>query len=55
MSTEDDDPRATIARHERETDEVQEHVKTLEDGSAKEKVEAGIRGRMDELEADLKL
>jgi hypothetical protein len=55
MSGEETDLRAIIARHEREIDELQEHVKVLEDGHMKERVEAEIAKKMTLLEADLKL
>jgi hypothetical protein len=47
--------RRAIARHEREINELREHVKALEDGHMKERVEAEITKKMADLEADLKL
>jgi hypothetical protein len=44
MSSDERDLRSTIARHEREIDELQEHVKVLEDGHMKERVEAVYGG-----------
>lgn len=55
MSSGETDLRDTIARHEREIDELQEHVKVLEDGHMKERVEAEIAKKMTHLEADLRL
>lgn len=55
MSTEETDLRGIIARHEREIDELQAHVKMLEDGQVKERVEAEIARKMTLLEADLRL
>jgi hypothetical protein len=55
MSSDERDLRSTIARHEREIDELQEHVKVLEDGHMKERVEAEIAKKMTHLEADLRL
>jgi hypothetical protein len=55
MSNEETDLRSTIARHELEIDELQEHVRMLEDGHMKERVEAEIAKKMTLLEADLRL
>lgn len=55
MTTEETDLRGIIARHEREIDELQAHVKMLEDGQVKERVEAEIAKKMSHLEADLRL
>jgi hypothetical protein len=54
MGTDEEDLRATIVRHKREIDELQAHVKTLEGGYTKEKVEAEIRRRMEALEVEVK-
>jgi hypothetical protein len=55
MSSDERDLRSIIARHEREIDELQEHVKVLEDGHIKERVEAEIAKKLTLLEGDLKL
>jgi hypothetical protein len=55
MNKDESDLASTIARHEREIDELQEHVKVLEDGHMKERVEAEIAKKMTHLEADLRL
>jgi hypothetical protein len=55
MSSAERDLRITIARHEREIDELQEQVKVLQDGHMKERVEAEIARKMTHLEADLRL
>jgi hypothetical protein len=55
MSSEQTDLRSIIARHEQEIDELQEHVKVLEDGHMKERGEAEIAKKMTHLEADLRL
>jgi hypothetical protein len=55
MSNEETDLRNTIARHEREIDELQEQVRVLQDGHMKERVEAEIAKKMSLLEGDLRL
>jgi hypothetical protein len=55
MGSEETDLRGTIARHEREIDELQEQVRVLQDGHMKERVEAEIAKKMTLLEADLRL
>jgi hypothetical protein len=39
MSSEETDLRSTIARHEREIDELEDQVKVLQDGHVKDNVE----------------
>jgi hypothetical protein len=55
MSASDADLSETIARHEREIAELHAQVKVLQEGHAKEQLEAQIARRVAELEADLKL
>jgi hypothetical protein len=55
MTNEETDLRNTIARHEREIDELQDQVRVIQDGHMKERVEAEIAKKMSHLEADLKL
>jgi cell division protein FtsL len=54
MSGEDEDLRTAISRHEREIAELQEQVKQLREGRAREELEAEITRRMNALETDLK-
>jgi hypothetical protein len=55
LNSSDAELKATIARHEREIDELQEQVRVLQDGHMRERVEAEIARKMNHLEADLKL
>jgi hypothetical protein len=55
MPSSDTDLRETISRHERDIADLQAQVKALQDGHAKEQLEAQIARRVAELEADIKL
>lgn len=55
MNSDESELKSTIARHEREIDELQEQVRVLQDGHMKERVEAEIAKKMTLLESDLKL